>query len=206
MLSPPCGGLLLLGFPHPPGCLFINWISLPVSQRASFAGWPVSRSSYFTKQNRQLPGGFSLLSRSSQAASPLTGAISYRELRASQAERVPALRIQTHLYRHTSSHAKTGAVLLTTKAGNGGKRLNIPGFSGPYSWADTGTFPQPPADLRDAVSGDRNNFCSGRNRKLAKFNSLLVEAKAGYWAEKMKEAGFASRKLGKNPGIEIRDP
>lgn len=113
---------------------------------------------------------------------------------------------------------KTGRVVLTARAAVGGQNkapaapseVKIPGFPGPYPWQDAADVsPVPassPADLRDAVSDNSGSRCAQRKLTLAGRNKALVDAKARYWAGKMKEPSFSSRKLRKNPGIEIGDP
>ena len=61
-----------------------------------------------------------------------------------------------------------------------------------------------PSDLRDAVAGAGDRTCAGRSARLAWRNEVLVDAKARYWAAKMKEPGGVA--LGARPGSEIRDP
>jgi len=63
-----------------------------------------------------------------------------------------------------------------------------------------------PSDLRDAPSDTGRGSCAGRKQRLAGLNSALVDAKALYWAAKMKEPGFSIRGLSRNPGTEISDP
>lgn len=72
-------------------------------------------------------------------------------------------------------------------------------------WDDQ-DWPLPPADFRDAVSEPGQGSCADRKMRLAGLNSELVDAKALYWAAKMKEPGFDLRALRKNPGTEITDP
>ncbi|MCX5793546.1 MAG: hypothetical protein NTY45_15205 [Elusimicrobia bacterium] len=59
--------------------------------------------------------------------------------------------------------------------------------------------------LRDAVA-DPGNSCPDRQSRLAKLNSELVDAKAWYWALRMKTPGFSAQNLERNPGSEIADP
>lgn len=72
-------------------------------------------------------------------------------------------------------------------------------------WNDTDR-PLPPSDLRDAVSEPGQGSCADRKMRLTGLNSELVDAKALYWAAKMKEPGFSVRGLSRNPGTEIADP
>ena len=72
-------------------------------------------------------------------------------------------------------------------------------------WDDP-EWPLPPSDFRDAVSDPGQGSCAGRKMRLTGLNSELVEAKALYWAAKMKEPGFSIRGLSRNPGTEIADP
>lgn len=60
-------------------------------------------------------------------------------------------------------------------------------------------------ELRDAVAEDAGASCGSRRRLAGKLNALLVDAKARYWAMKMKDPGFDRRQLTKNPGSEISD-
>ncbi len=62
------------------------------------------------------------------------------------------------------------------------------------------------ADFRDAVADPADRSCPGRKSLLAKMNARLVDAKAWYWAGKMKAPGFSRAGLTKNPGSEIKDP
>ena len=72
-------------------------------------------------------------------------------------------------------------------------------------WDDK-AWPLPPLDLKDAVSEPGQGSCADRKMRLTGLNSELVEAKALYWAAKMKEPGFSIRGLSRNPGTEIADP
>lgn len=72
-------------------------------------------------------------------------------------------------------------------------------------WDDP-EWPLPPSDFRDAVSDQGRKSCSERKLRLAGLNSELADAKALYWATKMKEPGFSIRGLSRNPGTEIADP
>jgi len=64
----------------------------------------------------------------------------------------------------------------------------------------------PSSDFRDAVSDPGQGSCAARILRLDRLNAELVDAKARYWADKMKEPGFSVRGLTKNPGSEITDP
>lgn len=107
---------------------------------------------------------------------------------------------------------KTGRTLYGVAGISAGERaasareMELPGFPGPYPWDMPEEIPAPPSDLRDAVSGYRDDVCAEEALKLAKQNSELVDAKARYWAEELKKPGFAERKLRRNPGIEIAAP
>lgn len=70
----------------------------------------------------------------------------------------------------------------------------------PADWA------LPPLDLRDAVLDEGKARCAERKMLLGKLNAGLVDAKARYWAAKMKEPDFSIRGLTRNPGTEITDP
>ncbi|MCX5784298.1 MAG: hypothetical protein NTX59_01260 [Elusimicrobia bacterium] len=60
-------------------------------------------------------------------------------------------------------------------------------------------------DLRDAPTGWDVQTCGARSARLAARQSAALEAKAKYWALKMKEPGFNSAGLKRNPGGEITD-
>lgn len=79
----------------------------------------------------------------------------------------------------------------------------VPGLE--LEWDDT-EWPLPPPDLRDAISEPGQGSCADRKMRLTGLNSELVEAKALYWAARMKEPGFSVRGLSRNPGTEIADP
>ncbi|MBI4349888.1 MAG: hypothetical protein HY550_00465 [Elusimicrobia bacterium] len=64
----------------------------------------------------------------------------------------------------------------------------------------------PGASFRDAVSGSVSGSCSGRRSAAARLNAELVDAKARFWAARMKAPGFSLRTLTRNPGSEIGDP
>lgn len=61
------------------------------------------------------------------------------------------------------------------------------------------------ADFRDAPASLDTETCNARKTRLAAMQRTAVEAKAKYWALRMREPGFSSRKLTRNPGGEIRD-
>ena len=113
---------------------------------------------------------------------------------------------------------KTGRVLLAVEAEAG--RLppdlfdnkfadlelpDVPFSALPSRW----NYPGLAADgsgFRDAVADPESRSCSERRGLLGKLNSELVDAKAQYWAAKMKAPGFSRAGLTKNPGSEIGDP
>lgn len=100
----------------------------------------------------------------------------------------------------------SGRVLLAEQSESEREWAQFPGVPGlELEWDDM-EWPLPPTDLRDAVSGPGQGSCAGRKMRLAGLNSELVEAKALYWAAKMKEPGFSVRGLSRNPGTEIADP
>ena len=70
---------------------------------------------------------------------------------------------------------------------------------------DTAALPAISRDFRDSISDSEDSSCSGKKRHLAKLNLELVDAKARYWAAKMKAPGFSRRNLKRNPGGEIAD-
>ena len=78
--------------------------------------------------------------------------------------------------------------------------------------AGQAALPARPADLRDAVADVKSapragaaGTCARRRRQLAALNAGLVDAKARYWADKMKIPGSRPAP-GENPGSEIADP
>lgn len=118
---------------------------------------------------------------------------------------------------------KTGRVLLAAEAE--AERLPPNPFDGDFSgmeppavpfpelpagWNTTGRSERGPAgaaaDFRDAVADSESRSCPDRRSLLTKLNAELVDAKARYWAVKMKTPGFSLRGLTRNPGSEIADP
>lgn len=61
------------------------------------------------------------------------------------------------------------------------------------------------SDFRDAVAGGKELSCGERWKQAGAKNSLLLDAKARYWAGRMKEPGFSLSGLTRNPGTEIAD-
>lgn len=59
--------------------------------------------------------------------------------------------------------------------------------------------------FRDAPSDDGLD-CQAAFRDMDRLNEKAVELKARYWAAKLKEPGFVSGSLTRNPGSEIRNP
>ena len=101
---------------------------------------------------------------------------------------------------------KTGRVLLAVRSEaerEWAQFSGLPDMGLPWADAD---WPSLPSDFRDAVSEPARNSCADRKLRLTRLNSELVDAKALYWAAKMKEPGFSIRGLTKNPGTEITDP
>jgi TolB-like protein len=111
---------------------------------------------------------------------------------------------------------KTGSVLFAAEAeaarlppdfgetsfdGMGLPDVPMPDFAG---WPDGAVRGR--SSLRDAVADSGDASCSGRRRGLARANAELVEAKAWYWAVKMRKPGFKTSDLTRNPGSEIIDP
>jgi len=74
----------------------------------------------------------------------------------------------------------------------------------PAGWGDSPAVTG--ASFRDAVSGSGSGSCSGRRSAAARLNAELVDAKARFWAARMKAPGFSLRALTRNPGSEIGDP
>lgn len=111
------------------------------------------------------------------------------------------LRILTKLI-----EVKSGRVLLAGQSEYERERARFPEVPGlELEWDDEG-WPLPPSDIRDAVSDPGQGSCADRKMRLAGMNSELADAKAMYWAAKMKEPGFSIRGLKRNPGSEITDP
>lgn len=112
---------------------------------------------------------------------------------------------------------KTGRVLLAAETE--AERLPDDLFDGSFAGMEPfdAPFPDMPAQwnkpvpaaardfFRDAVSDHKNQSCPDRKSLLAKLNAGLVDAKARYWAVKMKTPGFNLAGLTKNPGSEIAD-
>ncbi len=112
---------------------------------------------------------------------------------------------------------KTGRVLMAAEAEAGRLPPNLPDndFSDmeppavsfpelPAEWNDSGPFASRAA-FRDAVADSEVRSCLDRRRMLGTLNSELVDAKARYWAIKMKTPGFNRAGLTRNPGSEIMD-
>lgn len=71
---------------------------------------------------------------------------------------------------------------------------------------DPAQWSMPRQDFRDALADKPKTSCAERRAKLGRLNSELVDAKARYWAGRMREPGFSIRGLTRNPGTEIKDP
>ncbi|MCX5792899.1 MAG: hypothetical protein NTY45_11905 [Elusimicrobia bacterium] len=113
---------------------------------------------------------------------------------------------------------KTGRVLMAAEAEAG--RLPPGAVDGGAAGVEASgvAFPELPAQwtpaaaagaragFRDAVAEPVNRSCPDRRRLLAKLNAGLVDAKAWYWALRMKSPGFTIQSLKRNPGSEIGDP
>lgn len=101
---------------------------------------------------------------------------------------------------------KTGRVLLAAQSESEREWPQFPEVPDlDFRW-DGAAFDPPPSDFRDSVSDPAQGSCAGRKLRLSRLNSELVDAKARYWAAKMKEPGFSIRALTRNPGTEITDP
>ncbi|HCC46786.1 MAG TPA: hypothetical protein DEQ38_01515 [Elusimicrobia bacterium] len=61
------------------------------------------------------------------------------------------------------------------------------------------------SDLRDAIADNKELSCGERWKQAGEKNSRLLDAKARYWAGRMKEPGFSISGLTRNPGTEIAD-
>ncbi|HOW90257.1 MAG TPA: hypothetical protein PL037_08230, partial [Elusimicrobiales bacterium] len=62
------------------------------------------------------------------------------------------------------------------------------------------------ADLRDVPASLNPEPCDSRRSRLASMQEASLEAKAKYWAQRMRDPEFDSVGLRRNPGGEIRDP
>ena len=100
----------------------------------------------------------------------------------------------------------SGRVLLAEQSESEREWAQFPEVPGLELEWDDAEWPLPPLDLKDAVSEPGQGSCADRKMRLIGLNSELVEAKALYWAAKMKEPGFSIRGLSRNPGTEIADP
>jgi hypothetical protein len=112
---------------------------------------------------------------------------------------------------------KTGQVLLAVEAEGG--RLPQGGLGGNFSDMEPPAvpFPELPGEwrrpdplallngFRDAMADNEPRSCQSRRRQLGRLNSELVEAKARYWAIRMRAPGFSRAGLTRNPGSEIGD-
>ncbi|MDD2806003.1 MAG: hypothetical protein PHV33_10645 [Elusimicrobiales bacterium] len=101
---------------------------------------------------------------------------------------------------------KTGRVLLAEQSEAEREWPQFPEMTGMELDWDDPAWPLPPSDLRDAVSEPGHGSCADKKLRLTRLNSELVDAKALYWAAKMKEPGFRVSGLTRNPGTEISDP
>lgn len=101
---------------------------------------------------------------------------------------------------------KTGRVLLAAQSESERELPQFPEVPDQAFRWDSAAFGLPSQDFRDAVSDPGPRSCAARILRLDQLNSKLVDAKARYWADKMKEPGFSIRGLRKNPGSEITDP
>lgn len=60
-------------------------------------------------------------------------------------------------------------------------------------------------DWRDAPASLNTATCNSRRERLAKLQAPALEAKAKYWALRMKQPDYRPEKLQRNPGAEIID-
>ncbi len=60
-------------------------------------------------------------------------------------------------------------------------------------------------DFRDAPASLNTDSCNTRRARLASMQAAALDAKAKYWALRMRDPGFKSSKLTRNPGGEIKD-
>lgn len=63
-----------------------------------------------------------------------------------------------------------------------------------------------PGTFRDAPGPDARDRCESLYGRLHARQAGLLREKARFWALKMREPGFAKRRLTRNPGAEIADP
>lgn len=80
--------------------------------------------------------------------------------------------------------------------------LDLPEFA---PAGGSGMQPLKFSDLRDAVADSKDLSCGERWKQTGAKNLLLLDAKARYWAGRMKEPGFSISSLTRNPGTEIAD-
>lgn len=101
---------------------------------------------------------------------------------------------------------RTGAVLKAAMAEADRDWPRLP--EAPLSAEQFGSlpWPAPSPGFRDAVADKPGPSCEARKRRLAEQNEQLVDAKARYWAARMREPGFTISGLSRNPGTEISDP
>lgn len=60
-------------------------------------------------------------------------------------------------------------------------------------------------DFRDAPASLNTDTCNARRARVSSMQEAALEAKAKYWALQMREPGFSSSGLRRNPGGEIKD-
>lgn len=102
---------------------------------------------------------------------------------------------------------KTGRVLLASRSEAEREWPQLPEVPElDFGWGSGPAPSSPPPDLRDAVAEPGPASCADRRTRLAGRNAKLVDAKARYWANRMKEPGFSIRGLTGNPGSEISAP
>lgn len=100
--------------------------------------------------------------------------------------------------------ASTGRVLASLQAVSRARFSELP----PVPDMDWGSAPAVAAvrdPFRDAPADGGFN-CSAAFKEMDRVNAGAAELKARYWAAKMKEPGFVTGSLTRNPGSEIRDP
>lgn len=100
---------------------------------------------------------------------------------------------------------RTGKVLMAALAEAEREWPRLPDVSFSEMQWDSTPWPAPGPGFRDALA-DTPGSCESRKRRVNELNFKLVDAKARYWADKMKEPGFTIRGLTRNPGTEISDP
>ena len=98
----------------------------------------------------------------------------------------------------------SGRVIVSMEASSRARNMELP----PVPDMDWNTAPAmtPARDLFRDAPADGEFDCSAAFRGMDRVNDKAFDLKARYWAAKMKEPGFLTGSLTRNPGSEIRDP